>query len=150
MEQAYEIFKNLQQSVHIKKSYKNELTDIMSSVNNTDLKKIIKKIIDSKIYTKFLKTEVDTFMKKHPIKEKVNENTEIVIINDITLENTLDSKCNRYNKYTESNPAEHIKYNKTRNNYVLVYNKKENTSKDLSKLIIMLKEKLAHENSKLF
>ena len=150
MEQAYEIFKNLQQSVHIKKSYKNELTDIMNTINNTDLKKIIKKIIDSKIYTKFIKTEVDTFMKKHPIKEKINENTEIVIINDLTLENTLDSKCDRYNKFTENNPAEHISYNKSKNSYVLVYNKKENTSKDLSKLIIMLKEKLVRENSKLF
>jgi len=42
MEKVYEIFKNLQQR-HIRIPQKKELKEIMSTVTNSDLKKIIKK-----------------------------------------------------------------------------------------------------------
>ena len=37
-------------------------------------------------------------------------------------------------KFTESNPAEHIKYDKTNKNYILVIGKTKNTSNNVKKL----------------
>ena len=59
-------------------------------------------------------------------------------------------ECDRYNKFTENNPAEYIKYNKNKELYILNYVDNEVASKKLKKLIAQLKEKLVHEKEKKF
>ena len=71
-------------------------------------------------------------------------------IEDDTLESRLDMECDRYNKFTENNPAEYIKYNKNKELYILNYVDNEVASKKLKKLIAQLKEKLVHEKEKNF
>ena len=43
-------------------------------------------------------------------------------IEDVNLEKVLDEECDRYNKFTESNPAEHIRYDKNGNRFILEHN----------------------------
>lgn len=63
-------------------------------------------------------------------------------IEDINLEKELDKECERYNNFTESNPAQNISYHNGRKNYVLEYENEEKASKKLSKLVLLLKEKI--------
>ncbi len=71
-------------------------------------------------------------------------------IEDENLEKELDEECDRYNKFTESNPAEHIRYNKDKGNYMLKLDDNEIASKHLQKLVKKLRENLDHKFSKNF
>lgn len=83
---------------------------------------------------------------------KANELIEDTIkeIEDNDLEFNLDMDCDRYNKFTESNPAEYIRYDKTNKKYILDYNSKINRFKDLKKLVNILKVYLRDEKEKNF
>jgi len=57
-------------------------------------------------------------------------------------EKKLDMECGRYNKFTKSNPAEHIKYDKTNKNYIYEINQKKITKKDIKDITDIVKEKI--------
>ena len=91
---------------------------------------------------------VETLDKINKLIEELNDNDDNISRKEIkedNLEETLDKECYRYNKFTKSNPAEYIKYNKTTKNYILINNKKEITSKKLDKLIKIKKENFIHD-----
>ena len=72
--------------------------------------------------------------------EKVNNLIEEAI-EDENLEKILDDLCDRYNKFTESNPAEYVSCGKDKSYRLILPNEKEMKSKNLSKIIGKLKEK---------
>lgn len=82
-------------------------------------------------------------------KESANELIEETIkeIEDDTLESRLDMECDRYNKFTENNPAEYISFNQSKDKYILRYDNKELKSKNLQKLVNELLIELKKEKN---
>lgn len=145
---------------YIPKSQKEEIKQAITEldkVKNKMLIEVLNKVIESKTLTVELRNSLTKLMNELQ-KEGLTDQEQINIIDDIikeindeNLENILDMECNRYNKYTLSNPAEYIYYNKNKNNYVLdIPNQKEKKSKDLSKLINILKNNLEQEKGRIF
>lgn len=141
MNRLINLIKSLVPSRHINKTTKEELKEVIIGLDVNEHKETIQfidEILKSQKYTKKLKNK---------FKEKIENNEEIteedinqviietiVEIDDENLEKELDEKCERYMKFTESNPAEHIKYDKTNKNYILVIGKTKNTSNNVKKL----------------
>jgi len=84
--------------------------------------------------------------------EMANELIEETIkeIEDDTLESRLDMECDRYNKFTENNPAEHISYDTNKNRYTLDYDNERTKSKELNKLIDKIKKIVGGKKEKNF
>lgn len=147
---------------YIPKSQKEEIKQAITEldkVKNKMLIEVLNKVIESKTLTVELRNALSKLMndlQKEGLTDQEQKEEELNIINQskshdiefINLENILDMQCNRYNKYTLSNPAQYIIYNKSRDNYVLaIPNQKEKKSKDLVKLINILKEKLLNKET---
>lgn len=161
MNTVFEMFKNLLGiKKYIPKSQKDEIKQAITGLDKVKNKKLIEvlnKIIESKTLTVELRNTLNKLLDDLQ-KEDLTEQQQIDIIDDIikeindeNLENILDMECDRYNKFTSNNPAEYIYYNKTHNNYTLAIPKnKEKKSKDLSKLINILKENVQQEKVRKF
>lgn len=108
--------------------------------------KLTKKSLDAiKKLTDGLKEDGMTIeMANELIEETIKE------IEDDTLESRLDMECDRYNKFTESNPAEYIRYDTNKNRYILEYDDERTKSKDLNKLIDKIKKILGDKKEKKF
>jgi very-short-patch-repair endonuclease len=125
------------------------------------LAELTKQLVDVK-YEK-LRTELNVLMSQYKLTKKsldaitkltneLKENgmtietaTELIEetikeIEDDTLESKLDMECDRYNKFTENNPAEHISYDTNKNRYTLDYDNERTKSKELNKLIDKIKK----------
>jgi hypothetical protein len=154
---AIEILKKMKPSKHIPAGIKTELRGMIKTIADKNLNNIIEKLLKCKSYTQPMQKEINDFIKKYydtidlDQSELIkNESTEITLITktDEGLSKKLDAECDRYNKFTQSNPAEFIRYNKTKKNYVLVIDNKEIKSKNLEKLVLKLKEKIGHNLGK--
>ena len=104
--------------------------------------KLTKKSLDA--ITKLTNELKDNCMTIETASELIEET--IKEIEDDTLESRLDMECDRYNKFTENNPAEYICYDTNKNRYTLRYNNNEVASKNLKKLVAQLKETLMHKS----
>lgn len=138
---------------YIKASQKTDLEKFKDELTDAKYKKAqetLISIINSKIFTKKISESVDELLKtlteEMSQEEKCDKikNT-IKIIEDESLEDELDVKCHRYNKFTDTNPAEHVRYNKANKNYVLALDEKEVKSKKLPDLVLKLKENIKHK-----
>ncbi len=58
----------------------------------------------------------------------------------LKLENELDMKCDRYNKFTQNNPAKYISYDKRENRYTYENNNCKIKRKTLKDLIFIVKD----------
>lgn len=147
---------------YIGKTEKSELEKLCDELDEIKYEKLIeglKEVINAKKYTKKLKERLENLTKdllEEGITQKEVNNLideaieEIKEIEEENLEEELDKDCTRYNKFTESNPAEHIYYNKTKNKYVLDYEGKTKSKKDLSDVSLLLKEKIEQEKREFF
>lgn len=93
--------------------------------------KLTKKSLDA--ITKLTNELKDNSMTIETASELIEET--IKEIEDDTLESRLDMECDRYNKFTENNPAEYIYFNQSKDRYILRYDNKELKSKKLHKLV---------------
>lgn len=154
MNRISEILSSLSYGKYIPKQQKTELTKITEELVDEKYEKLVSQIKEILETNKLRKKMLDT------LTELVNELKEqgmttndacnlieeaIKEIEDENLEKVLDEECDRYNKFTESNPAEHISYNKSNENYVLTIDNNETKSRNLKKLIGKLKENLEHK-----
>lgn len=156
------IVKKLLPNKYIAQSDKKELEKLCEELDKIKHDKLIeglKEVIKSTKYTKKLKETLENLTKdlqeEGITQEEANKLLEetIEVIQEIEeedLEKELDKECERYNKFSESNPAEYINYNKTNSNYVLTIDKKEIKSKKLSNLTIKLKENLQQKKKENF
>lgn len=157
MNSILSIIKSLTPSRYIVKSEKTELENLCKNLDETKYEKlipVINNIITSTIYTKKLKETVDDLLKELTEEEIKQENNlieeikeEIKEIYEEDLEKKLDNLCERYNKFTESNPAEYIYFDKSKNKYILDYKGKRQSKKNISEISILLKNKLGEELS---
>lgn len=153
MNRISDILSSLTCGKYIPKHQKTELTKITEKLVDTKYEKLviqIKEIIETnKLRKKMLETltELINELKEQGIttNEACNLIEEAIReIEDENLEKELDAQCDRYNKFTESKPAQNISYHNGRQNYVLEYENKEKASKKLSKLVSLLKENLTN------
>jgi hypothetical protein len=154
MDRLKNVVKSLVPSRHINKVTKDELKAVKKELDKEENNKLIETINDvlkSEKYTKKLNNKIKELVDNNEDEisnEQVCEIVEEIIkeIDDENLEEELDKECERYIKFTESNPAENIKYNKNKNknNYILIQDKKEISSRKLSKLVNIKKEKIVH------
>jgi hypothetical protein len=144
---------------YITKPFKNEIK-LLSNDNNTENNKnvtnIVESISKSATCTKKLRQAIDTLLKECNVLDNIipSDNTttddKIIEIDDNDLESMLDVQCTRYNKFTESNPAEHIMYDKNKNRYIMTYNNKTIKRKDKDEIINLLKISLGDKYGKTF
>ena len=134
-----------------------KLSEDLDEIKYKKLKDTLIESIDKKKYTPSLKKIIDELsesLKKEGVTK--NEACELIDeaikeIDDDNLELELDQKCDRYNKFTENNPAEYISYDKTHKNYQLIIPKeKKVSSNNLSILLKKLKEKHYGKNQEKF
>jgi polyhydroxyalkanoate synthesis regulator phasin len=131
---------------YIPSSEQDELKKINDEIKDVIINGQIETIIKTKKITKkgyeSIKQIIEGLVEDGLTKEEAQEIIEDVIkeIEDDNLEKTLDGECDRYNKFTESNPAEYIRYDKNKNRYILAYQNEQTKSKDLVKLVDKLKE----------
>lgn len=137
---------------YIGKTEKTELEKLCVELDKIKYEKLIeglKEIIKATKYTKKLKERLDNLIKdlqeEGITQEKVNNLIEEAIeeikeIDDEKLEEELDKECRKYNKFTESNPAEYIYYDKTNKVYMINDNGKTYRKKNLTNVIKKLKE----------
>lgn len=153
------IIKRLSPNKYIAKTDKTELENICKDLDKIKYEKLLeglKEVINATKYTKKLKDTLDNLTKdlqeEGITQDKVNNLIEDAIeeikeIEDENLEKILDDNCDRYNKFTESNPAEYISYGKDKSYRLILPNEKEIKSKNLQKIIEKLKEKKSTEIS---
>jgi prophage antirepressor-like protein len=136
---------------------KNEIKELKERLDKVKYDKLIEcleEIVGLKKYTKKIDTKVNNLFENLKDDEISYEEANKLIketikeIEDENLEEELDCECERYNKFTESNPAEFIKYNKSNNYFILTIDKKEKKSKKLEKLIKIKREKIEHDFGK--
>jgi hypothetical protein len=144
---------------YIVKDDKTKLEELNKSLVDIKYEKIKEELKQLITKSKFTKKSLDNINKMiNDIKEDgvtieqatVMMEDMIKEIEDDNLEEKLDSECLRYMKYSESNPAEYIKYNKNKELYILSYVDNETSSKKLKKITAKLKEKLVHEKKENF
>jgi hypothetical protein len=162
MESILGIIKKLSPGKYVPKTEKTELENLCKDLDQIKHKKLLEglnDVINSTKYTKKLKETLDILTKdlqeEGITQEKVNNLIEEAIeeikeINDENLEKTLDNLCDRYNKFTESNPAEYVSCGKDKSYRLILPDEKEIKSKNLSKIIGKLKEKKGTEISENF
>jgi hypothetical protein len=158
MEKLNDIFSDLICGKHIVKAKKTEieeLCNILDKIKYYKLIEVLKDVIESTKYTKKLRDTIEKLKSGLQI-DGIAEDTKcdliedaIKEIEDINLEKILDSECDRYNKFTESNPTEHIYYDKTNKIYIYDNNKKI-SKKNKSELMVKIKKKILEEKEKLF
>jgi hypothetical protein len=124
-------------------SLKNEL---LLSVNNKKMTKTSKLAIDKLIF-ELKNNETLTIDDKNKL---IEETINIIEDSNDDLEGQLDMKCNRYTKFTISNPAEYIRHDKNGNKYILEFNNEIIKKKDLKTIIEQLKEKIRDKNPENF
>lgn len=150
MDRLKKLIKELVPRSYIKKEIKEEVKKLLKEELKEEEKDVLNEITRSKKYTKKLVEKLNKILEnKEEITEEEYERTEEEVmkeINEENLEEELDNLCERYNKFSESNPAEHISYNKNKKKYVLRDNKEEKTSKELERLIKIRKENLVHKS----
>lgn len=130
MNSIIKLIKNLSPNKYIQKTDKTELEKLCEDLDKIKHEKLIecvKDVIKSTKYTKKLKETIENLIKSlleegitHKEANELLEEAieEIKEIDEKELEEKLDKECERYNKFTESNPAEHICYDKTNNVYI--------------------------------
>lgn len=159
MNSIINVIKRLTPNKYIPKPDKTELEELckkIDKIKHDKLVEILEEVIRSKTFTKKSKEILDNLIKdlqeEGITQDEVNNLIEeaIIEIEDEDIEKSLDEECERYNKFTEANPAEHIYFNKQRNNYMLNYNGKTKQKKNLSELTFLLKEKLDYNLGKNF
>lgn len=153
MESIKSLIKSLTLNKYISKSDKSELENLCKNLDKIKHEKLLEglnDVINSTKYTKKLKETIENLIKdlqeEGITQEKVNNLIEEAIeeikeIDDENLEKILDDSCDRYNKFTESNPAEYVSCGKDKSYRLIMPNEKEIKSKNLSKIIVKLKEK---------
>lgn len=144
-----QIFSNLSIGKYISRDDKTKLEKLRSELDNTQHQKLCKELEELINKNKLSKKSYETITKLLEAlnnEETTTQDTNILLeeaikfIDDDLLEDKLDKACERYMKFTENNPAEFITYDIKNKNYILRYNNNNNSSKDLNKLIIKLKE----------
>ncbi len=153
MNKLFDVIKNwtprMYLSVSIKdeiKAYSKELKDKKFEKLKTTLNELIDKKEMSKKTYDLINTLITELNKDNITDEEACDLIEETITilkddDDIDLENILDNECTRYNKFTQSNPAEYISYEETQKRYILKYNNNVVKRKNISELIKILKEK---------
>ncbi len=154
-----EIIKSLNPNRYIPKSNKDEINKLITELDKIKYKKLIEgltEVINATKYTKKLKETLDNLTKDLQeddltttdlcdlIEEAIKE------IQDDNLENILDAECDRYNKFTESNPAEYVSYDTTNNKYTFNNTIVKFSKKNKVDLIKKIKEKLGEEKREKF
>jgi len=141
---------------YIPSSEQDELKKINDEIKDVIINGQIETIIKTKKITKkgyeSIKQIIEGLVEDGLTKEEAQEIIEDVIkeIEDDNLEKTLDGECDRYTKYTETNPSEYVYYNKTSKSYILDYNENQSKSKDKNKIILKIKEIQRQEKKKNF
>jgi very-short-patch-repair endonuclease len=144
-----EIINRLSPNKYIGKLDKDEIKKICNELDHArheELIEILNELLNSSKYTKKVKEKIDKIiLERNEVNEIVQVNEIIETIKEIEeegLEKILDNECERYNKFTESNPAEYIRYDKTNKKYILEYEGKKTKKANLKDLSILLKEKI--------
>lgn len=144
---------------YIPKDDKTKLAELSKQLVDTKYEKIKEELNILLSQYKLTKKSLDSInkladgLKEYGLTiEKATELIEETIkeIEDDTLESKLDKDCDRYNKYTESNPAEYIRYDIHKNRYELEYDEERIKSKDLNKLIDKIKKILGGKKKENF
>jgi hypothetical protein len=141
---------------YIPSTEQDELKKINGEIKDEIINGQIETIIKTKKITKkgyeSIKQIIEKLVEDGLTKEEAQEIIEDVIkeIEDDNLEKMLDGECDRYTKYTETNPSEYISYKNERKLYLLRIDDNEISSKKLDKLIIKLKENLVHKKKENF
>jgi hypothetical protein len=159
MNSIINIIKGLSPNKYIGKNDKAELEKLAGELDKIKYEKLIeglKDVISASKYTKKLKDTLDNLTQN--LKEDgltTNNACELIEeaikeIQDENLEENLDKECERYNKFSEANPAEYIYYNKTKDRFILDINGTTKSKKKLSEAIILLKEKIGQEKRENF
>ncbi len=154
-----EIIKGLSPNRYIPKSNKDELNKLIDELDKIKYEKLIeglKEVISASKFTKKLKDTLDNLTKD--LQEDgltTNEACDLIEeaikeIQDDNLENILDGECDRYNKFTESNPAEYVSYDKTNNKYVFNNTVTKFSKKNKVDIIKKIKQNLGEEKGKNF
>jgi hypothetical protein len=132
---------------YIQKTEVKEIQDELTSEKYDNLNTLLQIILNSKKYTAKLNKEINLLLECENTIDIIKEILQD--IQDDNLEEILDSECTRYTKFTESNPTEHIKYDKTDKLYI--YNgTKRIKKKYLKNLVIIAKENLRDKKGKTF
>jgi len=162
MNSIIKLIQNLSPNKYIPKTEKTELVKLCEELDQIKYKKLIeglKEVLSAQKYTKKLKVTIENLTKdlleEGKTQKEVNEILEEAIeeikeIEEENLEEELDKECERYNKFTESNPAEYVSGRKDKSYRLIIPNEKEIKSKNLSKIIEKLKEKKSTEIRKKF
>ncbi len=159
MENILGIIKKLLPNKYIPKTEKIELEKFCKDLDKIKYEKLLeglKEVINATKYTKKLKETLDNLTKdlqeEGITQEKVNNLIEEAIkeIQEENLEEELDKECERYNKFTETNPAEHIYYDKTNSVYIYNDGKNKYRKKNLSNVIEKLKENYEEKKREIF
>jgi hypothetical protein len=123
---------------YIVKDDKTKLEELNKSLVDIKYEKLKEELEQLITKSKFTKKSLDNINKLiNDIKEDgITIKQATVMIEDIikeieddNLEEKLDSMCERYMKYSESNPAEHIYHDKNKNRYILNYAEEQSKSK---------------------
>lgn len=153
MNSILSLIKRLSPNKYIGKPEKKELENLSKNLDkrkHEKLLEVLNEVIKATKYTKKLKETLENLINdlevegiteekvKNLIEEAIEEIKEI---EDENLEKILDESCDRYNKFTESNPAEYVSCGKDKSYRLILPNEKEIKSKNLSKIIERLKEK---------
>ena len=130
MNNILSIIRRLSPNKYIAKTDKTELEILCKNLDKIKHEKLLEglnDVLNSTKYTKKLKETLDNLTKdlqeEGITQEDINNLIEEAIeeikeIEEDDLEKKLDNTCDRYNKFTESNPAEYIYYDKTNNTYI--------------------------------
>jgi|SaaInlStandDraft_6_1057023.scaffolds.fasta_scaffold21789_3 hypothetical protein len=160
MNKLNNVMKRLTVGKYIQKCHKTEVKEIQNELDNNrydDLNILLQTITTSKIYSAKLNKQINdlTIILTNEVIEcdnAIDIVEEILVeigIDNNELEKQLDSKCVRYMKFTTSNPAEHIKYDKTDKLYIYS-DKKKIKRKFLKNLVPLVQEKLRDDFGKSF
>lgn len=165
MNNIISIIKRLSPNKYIAKTDKTELEKFCDELDEIKYEKLIegiKEVIKATKYTKKLKELLDDLIKdlqeegitqekvNNLIEEAIEEIKEIKEIEEDDLEKILDDSCVRYNKFTESNPAEYVIQDKSSESYIFDNGKIRKRTKDFGKIIKLSKEKKNDEISENF
>jgi very-short-patch-repair endonuclease len=144
---------------YVNKSHKEEINKLCEQLTEARyklLKDYLLQIINTNKMTKTTNIAIEKLLNElqkddgEQLSEtiKLIEDTIKMIEDDDELENKLDEKCKKYNKFTKNNPAEYITYNIFHNNFALSFpNKKNKSNKNLSLLITELQKYYQEKNT---
>ena len=117
---------------------KKQIADIIEIISRTKIKADDKKELNK------VKPTVVKIIKKYS--EKFNEEPNADLIDDklnvTEIEQTLDMKVPKYNKYNDKHPMEGITFNETKNKYQIKYDDIDTYKKNIEDACDMIKEKI--------